>query len=96
MLEFLSAAGDAAKRVALWSIRFYQRRISPWTPPSCRFTPTCSHYTYEAIERFGLLKGGWLAVLRIGRCHPLCKGGYDPVPLRPDEIKAERDGNASI
>jgi putative membrane protein insertion efficiency factor len=80
MLKIFHAARALVKRVVLWSIRFYQRRISPWTPPSCRFLPTCSHYTYEAIERFGLLKGGWLAVTRLCRCHPLCKGGYDPVP----------------
>ncbi len=68
------------KRVILWLIRFYQRVISPMFPPTCRFTPTCSHYTYEAIERYGLWKGGWLGVKRILRCHPLNPGGYDPVP----------------
>ncbi len=68
------------KRVALWLIRFYQRAISPLFPPSCRFTPTCSQYTYEAIEKYGLVKGGWLGVKRISRCHPFNPGGYDPVP----------------
>ncbi len=61
-------------------IRLYQRFISPALPPSCRFTPTCSHYTYEAIERYGVFKGGWLGVKRIARCHPLNPGGHDPVP----------------
>jgi putative membrane protein insertion efficiency factor len=88
MFEFVGVVGKVAKRVALWFIRFYQRRISPWTPPSCRFTPTCSHYTYEAIERFGLLKGSCLAAWRIARCHPLCRGGYDPVPKCADQGEA--------
>lgn len=61
-------------------IRFYQRVISPYLPPSCRFTPTCSQYSYEAITRYGAWRGGWLAVRRILRCNPLYPGGYDPVP----------------
>jgi putative membrane protein insertion efficiency factor len=61
-------------------IRFYQLCISPLTPPSCRFTPTCSQYALEAVEKYGALKGGWLAVRRILRCHPFHAGGYDPVP----------------
>lgn len=66
--------------IVLALLRFYKRFISPALPPSCRFTPTCSEYSYEAIERYGVLKGGWLAVRRIGRCHPWNPGGYDPVP----------------
>ncbi len=68
------------KKIALLLIRLYQRTISRLTPPSCRFHPTCSHYSYEAIEKYGFMKGGWLAVKRIGRCHPFNPGGYDPVP----------------
>ncbi|HDN79663.1 MAG: membrane protein insertion efficiency factor YidD [Chloroflexi bacterium] len=68
------------KKVALWGIRFYQRFISPSLPPSCRFYPSCSEYTYQAIEKYGLLKGGWLGIKRISRCHPWNPGGYDPVP----------------
>ncbi|MEF9896353.1 MAG: membrane protein insertion efficiency factor YidD [Clostridia bacterium] len=68
------------KRIMLAIIRFYKRQISPSLPPACRFMPTCSEYAMEAIERYGALKGGWMAFLRILRCNPLCKGGYDPVP----------------
>jgi uncharacterized protein len=66
--------------LALSIIRLYQRYLSPGLPPSCRFTPTCSHYTYEAIEVHGLIKGSWLGARRIARCHPFNPGGYDPVP----------------
>ena len=68
------------KFLALELIRIYQSTISQVTPSSCRFKPTCSHYGCEAIERYGLIKGGWLTVKRIGRCHPWSHGGYDPVP----------------
>jgi uncharacterized protein len=68
------------KTIALAIIRFYQKVISPLLPPSCRFTPTCSHYSYEAIQKHGFIKGSWLAIKRIGRCHPFSSGGYDPVP----------------
>ena len=68
------------KKVLLGLIRFYQKNISPALPPSCRFTPSCSHYTYEAIERYGVISGGWLGLRRIARCHPWNPGGYDPVP----------------
>jgi len=64
----------------LWFIRAYQFVLSPLLPSSCRFYPTCSHYSYEAIEKYGVLKGGWLSIKRLARCQPLCKGGYDPVP----------------
>lgn len=61
-------------------IRGYQRFISPALPPSCRFYPSCSQYTLEAVERYGVLKGGWLGVRRLVRCHPFNPGGHDPVP----------------
>jgi uncharacterized protein len=66
--------------IALALIRFYQRFISPLTPPSCIYTPTCSQYGYESIARYGLFKGGWLTLRRIARCHPWAQGGSDPVP----------------
>ena len=61
-------------------VRFYQRYLSPLTPPSCRYTPTCSQYTVEALQKHGLLKGGWMALKRIASCNPWGGSGYDPVP----------------
>ena len=68
------------KWAALLLIRFYQLTISHVLPTACRFEPSCSHYSYEAIHRYGLVRGGWLAARRIGRCQPFYPGGYDPVP----------------
>lgn len=61
-------------------IRLYQMTISQVLPSSCRFTPSCSQYGLEAVQKYGALKGGWMAAKRIGRCHPWNPGGYDPVP----------------
>lgn len=66
--------------IATGAIRLYQRLISPLLPASCRFYPTCSSYAVTAIERYGLVRGGWLALKRIVRCHPWSRGGHDPVP----------------
>lgn len=66
--------------VFIFLIRLYQRLISPLFPPSCRFTPTCSEYTAQAIQKHGLLQGAWLGMKRLSKCHPLHKGGFDPVP----------------
>ncbi|MAS34621.1 MAG: membrane protein insertion efficiency factor YidD [Anaerolineaceae bacterium] len=68
------------KALALGMIRFYKRFLSPALPTGCRFHPTCSVYTYEAIERYGVIRGGWMGAKRIARCHPFHPGGYDPVP----------------
>jgi hypothetical protein len=63
-------------------IRAYQVLLSPFFGRHCRFTPSCSQYASEAIGRYGAMRGSWLAIKRIGRCHPFCDGGYDPVPQR--------------
>ncbi len=68
------------KAIALGAIRFYQATISRLLPPTCRFYPSCSHYGYEAVARYGVIRGGWLAAKRIVRCNPFNRGGYDPVP----------------
>lgn len=73
------------KTLLIWLIRGYRFLISPLFPPSCRFQPTCSQYAMQAVERFGVLKGSWLSVKRIMRCHPFHPGGYDPVPLLEKE-----------
>jgi putative membrane protein insertion efficiency factor len=65
-------------------IRVYRFLISPLFPPSCRFQPTCSQYALDAVERFGAIRGSWMAIKRILRCHPFHPGGYDPVPHRHD------------
>jgi len=75
-----SAIASVPRRVAVAVIRVYQKVLSPLMPPSCRFTPTCSNYAVGAIQRYGLMHGGWLALKRIARCHPWNPGGYDPVP----------------
>ena len=68
------------KKIFIWSIKGYRIFISPLFPPTCRFVPTCSQYAIEAIEKFGIFRGSWLALRRILRCHPFHQGGYDPVP----------------
>jgi putative membrane protein insertion efficiency factor len=67
------------KRLAIGLIHLYQLTISPLFPPACRFAPTCSRYSEQAIARYGVLRGCWLALRRLGRCHPFHPGGYDPV-----------------
>ena len=77
------------KALLIAPIRFYRYFLSPWLGWSCRFTPTCSVYTIEAIETHGALKGVWLGIKRISRCHPWCQGGYDPVPQVRDKMDQE-------
>ena len=67
-------------RVLRGAIRAYQVLISPLFAGTCRYYPSCSQYTYEAVTRYGWLRGSWMGMKRIGRCHPFARGGYDPVP----------------
>lgn len=76
-------------RLLIGMVRFYRVAVSPLTPPSCRYVPTCSAYAIEAIERHGAGTGSWLTLRRIGRCHPWGGHGYDPVP----PLRGERDGS---
>jgi uncharacterized protein len=71
---------DAGRALLLGLIRLYQLTLSPWLGLQCRYDPTCSKYAAEAMTRFGVVRGGWLAAKRLGRCHPWGRSGYDPVP----------------
>lgn len=87
------------KRLALSLIRLYQRTLSRAVPSSCRFTPSCSEYTAQAIEAYGLFRGGWMGVRRICRCHPWSEGGDDPVPgleqsVPPASVPDNENGDA--
>lgn len=75
------------KKILMLLIKLYQKAISPLMPPSCRFHPTCSSYGLEAIETHGALKGSWLAIRRISKCHPFHEGGFDPVPEKVKKKK---------
>ena len=77
------------KKLIINVIRFYQRKISPLFGPRCRYYPTCSQYAVEAVERFGAIKGSFLAVSRLLRCNPLFPGGYDPVPQKKGKKKKD-------
>lgn len=79
------------KLLLMGLIRGYRVFLSPWLPPACRFQPTCSQYALEAVDRFGVLQGSWLATKRICRCHPFHPGGYDPVPLKNQSEPLEGD-----
>ncbi|MFZ1748774.1 MAG: membrane protein insertion efficiency factor YidD [Saprospiraceae bacterium] len=76
---------DLFKKIFIWPVRFYQMAISPIFPSQCRYQPTCSQYMIEAIEVWGPLKGMWLGVRRIARCHPWGAHGHDPVPRKRSE-----------
>jgi uncharacterized protein len=69
------------RQILLWLIRAYQLSLSPWLGPRCRFYPSCSCYAHTAIEEYGVVRGVWLALRRLLRCHPFHEGGYDPVPV---------------
>lgn len=80
------------RRLVLAAIRFYQAAVSPLRPSACRYVPTCSEYAREAVERHGPWRGGWLAVRRVLRCHPLGGRGYDPVPEREGDRPSPVEG----
>ncbi|GMR02829.1 MAG: hypothetical protein BMS9Abin20_1180 [Acidimicrobiia bacterium] len=95
MAEQQDTRTDGISRIALLAVRAYQRLISPLLRSNCRYYPSCSHYTFEAIEIHGAARGSWLGMKRIGRCHPFHEGGLDPVP-GSQESRAHRDkGNSS-
>jgi len=75
-----------AKTVVLWLLRAYKWMLSPLLPPACRYVPSCSEYAMEAVERYGALRGGLMAIWRVLRCHPFARSGYDPVVKSPSEI----------
>ena len=83
-----------AQQVALRLLRAYKWAISPLFPPACRYVPTCSEYAMEAVERYGVLRGTWMGFVRIMRCHPFVKGGYDPVVKRTSTRKIGAPGAA--
>jgi putative membrane protein insertion efficiency factor len=78
--RWAGVVGDWPRRGLVAALRAYKVLISPALPPACRFTPTCSQYALEAIERYGALRGSWLALRRLARCHPFHPGGFDAVP----------------
>ncbi|HOJ48640.1 MAG TPA: membrane protein insertion efficiency factor YidD [Bacillota bacterium] len=82
------------KKIFIFLIRAYQKYISPFKGPSCRFQPTCSQYAIEAFEKRGVLMGMLLTAYRLLRCNPLCKGGYDPVPEPKRKIKVKKQTDA--
>ncbi len=84
---------QCAKFVTLQLLRAYKWAISPMLPAACRYVPTCSEYAMEAVERYGALRGGWMALGRLLRCHPLARAGYDPV-VRREEQSSEKCGGA--
>lgn len=76
----VSGAGTAVTRATIFMIRLYQHTVSPLRLPTCRFMPTCSQYTVDALSEYGLMRGSWLAVVRLAKCGPWHPGGWDPVP----------------
>lgn len=80
MAGLVRLVGQLPQRLLVSMVRGYQLLISPVLPPSCRFHPSCSQYTLEALRRYGALKGSWLGLRRLVRCHPFNPGGFDPVP----------------
>jgi uncharacterized protein len=82
---------ELAKHALLLLLRGYKWALSPLFPPACRYVPTCSEYAMEAVERYGALRGGWMGLARVLRCHPLARGGYDPVVRRGAAVESMED-----
>lgn len=80
-------------RAAIFAIELYRTYVSPMRLPTCRFSPTCSQYAVEALSEYGLVKGGWLAAVRLAKCGPWHRGGWDPIPVRHNPVRG-RDDNA--
>jgi putative membrane protein insertion efficiency factor len=85
-----SSVGSAVARGVIFLIQLYRHTISPLRLPTCRFTPTCSQYAVDALSEYGLLRGGWLASLRLLKCGPWHSGGWDPIPERCDHSRVMR------
>ena len=83
------------RKVVVALLRGYKLFISPWLPPACRFEPTCSVYAMEALELHGVLRGGWLTLRRLSRCHPFHHGGFDPVPAPEADTHAAQRGSSN-
>lgn len=83
----VSQGMQIARKTVLLLLRVYKWILSPMLPPSCRYVPTCSEYAREAVERYGAVRGGWIALARVLRCHPFVKGGYDPVVRRKGAVE---------
>jgi putative membrane protein insertion efficiency factor len=102
----MGAAGSWAVRAVIYVIQLYRHTISPLRLPTCRFTPTCSQYAVDALGEFGLVHGGWLATVRLLKCGPWHRGGWDPIPERhgpahassapTDESSEDRDTPADV
>jgi uncharacterized protein len=86
----MRSAGSSAARAVIFVIQLYRHTVSPLRLPTCRFTPTCSQYAVEALSEYGVIKGGWLAVVRLLKCGPWHKGGWDPIPERRDAAHESR------
>lgn len=94
MKTSMRSAGTWAVRAVIYVIQLYRHTISPLRLPTCRFMPTCSQYAVDALSEFGLLRGGWLATVRLLKCGPWHRGGWDPIPERPTPTRRD-DAHAS-
>ncbi|OBA59800.1 membrane protein insertion efficiency factor YidD [Mycobacterium sp. 1100029.7] len=86
----VSGAGRIAVRALVFVIQLYRHMVSPLRPPTCRFMPTCSQYAVEALTEFGLIRGSWLAIVRLAKCGPWHRGGWDPIPEHSREHRSRR------